>query len=207
MVPVSDARGRFVVLVGPDGVGKTSVARALLTHYRGPAAYFHFLPPLDGQWQAPPGPTSVPPPKGRGRGSAMLGWIRIVRNAVRCWLGYVNSVRPALKRGLLVVGDRWMYGYVVQPDAMKFHGPDRLARAVLRLLPRPHLIVNLTAPPYVIRERKQELTLSQIEQELLAWSSLRMPNVKTLDATRSPQDIAVEILVMLASIEHTGRAT
>ena len=137
----------------------------------------------------------------------MLGWIRIVRNAVRCWLGYVNSVRPALKRGLLVVGDRWMYGYVVQPEAMKFHGPDLFARAVMRVLPRPHLIVNLTAPPYVIRERKQELTLTQIEQELLAWSSLRMPNVKTLDATRSPQDIALEILVTLASIGHTVRAT
>ena len=137
----------------------------------------------------------------------MLGWIRLLRNAVRCWLGYLKSVRPALKRGLLIVGDRWMYGYVIQPEALKFHGPDRLARAVLRLLPRPHLIVNLTAPPYVIRERKQELTLSQIERELLAWSSLRMPNVKTVDATRSPQDIALEILMMLASIEHTGRAT
>ena len=83
-----------------------------------------------------------------------------------------------------------MYGYVVQPDALKFHGPDFLARAVMRLLPRPHLIVNLTAPPHVIRERKQELTVSQIEQELLAWSSLRVPNFKTLDATRPPQDIA-----------------
>ena len=203
MSPVSDAPGRFVVLVGPDGVGKTSVARALLAHHQGPAAYFHFLPPLDGRWPAAPGPTSVSPPKARGGGSAMLGWIRLVRNAVRCWLGYVKSVRPALKRSFLVVGDRWMYGYIVQPDAMKFHGPDLLARAVLRLLPRPHLIVNLTAPPYVIRERKQELTLSQIEQELLAWSSLRMPNVKTLDATRSPQDIAIEILVALASAGRT----
>jgi len=135
----------------------------------------------------------------------MLGWIRLVRNTVRCWLGYVKSVRPALKRSSLVVGDRWMYGYLVQPEAMKFHGPDRLARAVLRLLPRPHLIVNLSAPPYVIRQRKQELTLSQIEQELLAWSSLRMPNVKTLDATRSPEDIAVEILVALASGGRTDR--
>jgi len=96
-----------------------------------------------------------------------------------------------------------MYGYVVQPDAVKFHGPDLLARAVLRLLPRPHLIVNLTAPPYVIRERKQELTLSQIEQELRAWSSLRMANVKTLDATRPPRDIALEILVALASAGRT----
>jgi len=103
----------------------------------------------------------------------------------------------------LIVGDRWMYGYVVQPEAMKFHGPDLFARAVMRVLPRPHLIVNLTAPPYVIRERKQELTLSQIEQELLAWSSLRMPNVKTLDATRSPQDLAIEILDALASAGRT----
>jgi len=131
----------------------------------------------------------------------MLGWIRLVRNAVRCWLGYVKSVRPALKRGLLIVGDRWMYGYVIQPDALKFYGPDQLARAVLRMLPRPHLIVNLTAPPSVIRERKQELTVAQIEQELLAWSSLRMPNVQTVDATRSPQDIALEILVMLRGYE------
>jgi thymidylate kinase len=133
----------------------------------------------------------------------MLGWIRLVRNAIRCWAGYLKSVRPALKRGLLIVGDRWMYGYIVQPDAMKFHGPDRLARAVLRLLPRPDLIVNLTAPPNVIRARKQELTLSQIEQELVAWTSLRMPNLKTLDATRSPQDIALEILVALASAGRT----
>ena len=202
MSRVSDAPGRFVVLVGPDGVGKTSVARALLAHYRGPAAYFHFLPPLDGRWPAAPDPISVAPPKASGGGSAMLGWIRLVRNAVRCWLAYLKSVRPALKRGLLIVGDRWMYGYIVQPEAMKFHGPELLARAVLRLLPRPHLIVNLAAPPYVIRGRKQELTLSQIEQELLAWSSLRGPNFKTLDATRSPQDIAIEILAALAP---TGR--
>jgi hypothetical protein len=76
-----------------------------------------------------------------------------------------------------------------------------LARAVLHLLPRPHLIVNLAAPPHVIRERKQELTLTQIEQELLAWSSLDMANVKTLDATRRPREIASDILVALTSAQ------
>ena len=135
----------------------------------------------------------------------MLGWIRLLRNVVRCWAGYLNSVRPALKRSFLVVGDRWMFGYLIQPDAMKFHGPNLLARAALRVLPRPHLIVNLTAPPEIIRERKQELTLSQIEQELRAWSSLRVPNVKTLDATRPPQEIALEILAALAPIGRTDR--
>jgi thymidylate kinase len=187
--------GRFIILVGPDGVGKTTVARALMERHGGPAAYFHFLPPLKGALaRAPdPGPSS-PPPKARASGSPVLGWMRLLRNALRCWAGYLNTVRPALNRGWLVIGDRWMYGYLVQPDALKFRGPEVLARAVIRLLPRPDLIVNLSAPSHLIRSRKQELTVSQIERELAAWSSLPVPNVRTLDGSRSAQTIAADIL-------------
>ena len=198
MALASHACGRFVVLVGPDGVGKTAVARALLAQHRGPAAYFHFLPPLRGPLLRSLGPAPPPPPKAAGSGWRVLGWIRLLRNAARCWLGYFRTVRPALKQSWLVIGDRWLYGYVAQPHPLKFHGPASLARAVMRLLPRPHLVVNLSAPPHVIRERKQELTVSQIEQELLAWSSLPAPNVQTFDATWLPNDIASEILAALA---------
>ena len=91
-----------------------------------------------------------------------------------------------------------MYGYLVQPAALRFQGPDKLARAVLSLLPRPHLVVNLTAPADVIRSRKQELPLKEIEQELVAWSSLGMANLRTFDATLLPHEIASQILVALA---------
>jgi len=96
-----------------------------------------------------------------------------------------------------------MYGYLVQPDSLKFRGPRLLARAVLRLLPSPHLIVNLSASPNLIRARKQELTICQIEQELLAWSSLGLPNLQTFDAARAPQDIASAIL---GALDATGRS-
>ncbi len=187
--------GRFVILVGPDGVGKTTVARAIIDQHAGPTAYFHFLPPVWGPMSSTPEPNPPPPPpKARAGGSRVLGWIRLLRNAFRCWMGYLRTIRPALKRNCLVVGDRWMYGYLVQPDALRFRGPERLARAVVRLLPRPDLIVNLSAPSQLIGMRKQELTASQIEQELLTWSSLGVPNMQTLDASRPPQALAREIL-------------
>ena len=199
---VASAGGRLVILVGPDGVGKTTVARAMIDQYEGSAAYFHFLPPILGAMsRAPDSHPPPPPPKARG-GSLLLGWLRLLRNAVRCWLGYLHTIRPALKRNCLVVGDRWMYGYLVQPDALRFCGPERLARAVVRLLPRPDLIVNLSAPSQVIGMRKEELTPSQIEQELLAWSSLRVPNMQTFDASRPPQAIAREILGYVSNCDR-----
>jgi thymidylate kinase len=207
MSPASTASGRFVVLVGPDGVGKTTVARALLAHHHGPAAYFHFLPPVRGPLAGAPGHMMSVPPKAAPGGWRVLGWMRLIRNGARCWIGYLNAVRPALQRRWLVVGDRWMYGYLVQPDALRFRGPDALARLAMRLLPRPHLVVNLAAPPHVIRARKQELSVSQIERELLAWSSMRLSNVRTFDATRMPDEIASEILAALAPHNVTDAAS
>ena len=109
---VSKAPGRFVVLVGPDGVGKTSVARALLAQHEGQAAYFHFLPPLRGPLLRSLGPAPAPPPKALPGGWPVLGWLRLLRNVVRCWMGYLATVRPALQRRWLIIGDRWMFGYV-----------------------------------------------------------------------------------------------
>lgn len=187
-------RGCFVVLVGPDGAGKTTVARALQSRSHGSFGYFHFLPPPRGSLQSMVQSSSAPPPKRTGGGPRVLGWLRLVRNAARCWLGYLSSVRPAVSRGRLVLGDRWLFGYLVQPAALRFHGPPRLARAVIRLLPRPDLVVNLSAPASVIRQRKQELPLAEIERELRDWAALPVAGLMTVDATRPPADIAEEIL-------------
>jgi hypothetical protein len=42
---------------------------------------------------------------------------------------------------------------------MKFHGPDLLRARGPAFVAASTLIVNLAAPPHVIRGRKQELTL------------------------------------------------
>ena len=189
----------FVVVVGPDGVGKTAVARALSEQYHCRTAYFHLRPPIGDELPTGPPATSVPPPdKGSPHGSMLLGWIRLARNVVRFWAGYLSSVRPALRQGTMVIADRWAFGYVVQPHALKFYGPRALACWAIRALPRPDLVINLTAPPEVVRARKQELTLDQIRKELSEWLTLPDPTLRTFEALESPDTIAKRVLQTLA---------
>lgn len=191
-------RGALVILVGPDGVGKTTIARALGAAYRGPSGYFHFVPSIVAPLSAEP-PVNAAPHTGKGRpdGSRLLGCLRLVRNVARFWLAYVIRVRPAMAKGMLVIGDRGMFGYLVQPHALKFHGPASFARRMLRLLPPPALVVNLAAPPHVVRARKQELTLEQIARELRDWRELPATRLVTFDATATPAEIARRVMLEL----------
>jgi thymidylate kinase len=189
--------GAFVIIVGPDGVGKTTVAARLMGDYPGPASYFHFVPPVLGPLDERPEAAAPHRGKGAPGGSRVLGWIRALRNFARYWLAYVLRVRPAVRRGALVVGDRGAYGYLVQPHALKFYGPARFAEALLRALPAPDLVVNLSAPADVIHRRKQELSPGEIRRELEAWAALPTPRLRTFDATEPPGAIARRILEVL----------
>jgi hypothetical protein len=192
-------RGAFVVVVGPDGAGKTTVARALVAAFPGETGYFHFAPPVLGPLAAAPSDVSgVCVHKGGPGGSVLLGWVRLARNFVRFWLGYLRTVRPAVRRGALVVGDRWAYGYLVQPHALKYFGPPALAALALRWLPRPDLVVNLAAPAAVVHARQQVLPVARLADELAAWAGLRAARLRTFDATAAPDELAHAVLAAIA---------
>lgn len=123
-----------------------------------------------------------------------MGWVRLLKHVVICWLGHWVTVRPAVRAGALVVADRWTYGYLVQPAALRYWGPAWLVALSLRLLPTPNLVVNLTAPAEVISSRKQELSEAVIETELSSWSALPVPNLLTLSSESEPTTIARDIL-------------
>jgi hypothetical protein len=191
--------GAFVVMVGPDGVGKTTVARELIAAYEGSARYFHFRPAVFSELSTePPLHQAAPPDKGPSGGSRVLGWIRLLRSYAYFWLGHLARVRPAVRRGELVVGDRWAYGYLVQPRAMKYFGPRWLAEWAIRALPRPDLVANLRAPAAVVHTRKQELTLGEIDTELDHWLRLPVRDLASFTNLDDPAQAARQILVALS---------
>lgn len=193
--------GRFVVVVGPDGVGKTTVARALLEQHDGPTGYVYFRPPLTGSLPAQP-PTG-PRPRGNKNPPAQLavvGWLRLIKNVVWFWLGYRSTVRPLLDAGGLVVGDRWGYGYVIQSGPLRFYGPAWLARLGVRALPQPDLVVNLSAPPDVVVARKDELTAAEVAAELEVCRHLPVRRLETFDATSSAAEVARQVIERLSRL-------
>jgi hypothetical protein len=187
--------GLFVVIVGPDGIGKTTVARALVERFQGPTAYFHFTPPIGHALDTRPPDDEVHfPRRTEPRGSYVLGCLRLGRSVVRAWIGHACRVRPALDKGTLVVADRWLYGYVGDPLPLRFFGPRRLGELALRMLPAPDLVVVLWSDARRVYERKQEMSLAEIERGLESWAELPVARKRLFDASEPAALIAQRIL-------------
>lgn len=197
-MPPERNKGCFVVLIGPDGVGKTSLARALHNRFSGDFRYFHFRPTLRAQSIGEPASGGRPLSADRPR--MITGWFRLGVNFIRFWLGYLLVVRPIRRRGGLVVGDRWAFGYILDPNSVRYAGPRWLAALALLALPRPDLICALVAPASVIHARKPELEVAEIDRQLFEMK--RMPlEVVPIDASIGPPELAAQILNLCFSPE------
>lgn len=189
--------GAFIALVGPDGVGKTSVAAELISRAGG--RYFHFRPPLRRRW-GPPTPgefTIAVPPSHTGR---LFSVLRMAKAFLLFWFGYLRSVRPEVKVGRLVVADRWAYGYLVHPAKLGIFDAPILARMMLRALPQPDMVFALVADPLTIHSRKQELSLQEATKEADAWASLPISQLARVEADGSIASIVDTIQDQLDQI-------
>ncbi|HEC05352.1 MAG TPA: hypothetical protein ENJ12_00740, partial [Thiolapillus brandeum] len=108
-------RGKFIVLVGPDGTGKTTVAQAIREmqgdRYAG-IHCFHWRPgllPVPGRrtTAADTGQAGAPPRDFKY--GTMLSLLRFFYYLTDFVLGYWLEIRPRLRRGELVIGERWYY--------------------------------------------------------------------------------------------------
>jgi thymidylate kinase len=215
-------RAFTVAIIGPDGAGKTSVARRIERTLAHPAKYIYMgvnagasnvvlptswlahaihrargAPPAGG----PPALDRRPRPQGAGR--------RAMRS-LRSMLGLGNRLLDEgyrqcvvwyhLARGRIVLFDRHFYfdyyAHDIAPGSRDRSVSQRLHGLFLeRVYPKPDLVVLLDAPPEILWARKQEGAFEAVVRRREEYLHMEpaFEDFVVVDATRPQDDVVRQV--------------
>jgi len=184
--------GVFVAILGPDGVGKSTLVGQLVDGLRpGFRRYrvFHWRPEslFPQQDRA-----AVTDPHRHSQRPLSLSVLVLLALLLDFLLGYWFVIRPLLARSGLVVFDRYYDDLLVDSKRYRYGGPRWLAEFVGRLIPKPDLILILDAPEQVTLSRKQEVPLEELRRQrnsYLQWPK-RCSAACVIDAADAPLSVA-----------------
>jgi thymidylate kinase len=205
--PVDGTRGGVLMIVGPDGTGKTTLSNALAEHLRkqGPVRVlanrkgvesFALLPR-----RAPRGPTTMPhrdPPH-----PPLLSFAKVLYWLVDVHLAWLVKIRPSLTRGEWVIVERGWWDMAVDPLRYRLRVSPRLGRFLARLMPRPTLLVALEASPEGITARKAQLPIPELSRQMRAWHELVPPGQRRLylDTSAPVEDLVRTVSRAIGNVE------
>jgi thymidylate kinase len=159
----SPKNGVFIVFLGCDGTGKSSVIQCLNQDYFTggrslfPIKYFHWRPVSRKKG----GELSSQDALDQKPYSYALSIIKAIYLLCVFWTGFLFFLLRPLHRGFILLGDRYFYDILVDPARYRYGGPAWLVSIFSRYVPRPDIVILLDAPPEVIVARKNEATLTE----------------------------------------------
>jgi len=188
--------GFWVVVLGPDGVGKTSVLDRigdnLVPAFRRKAP-FHLRPHLGRGKAALSSP--VTDPHGACPRGGLLSTAKLFYFLFDYVFGYALQLRPQLVRSTLVLFDRYFHDLLADPRRYRYGGAIWLARLVGRWVPKPDLWVLLDAPGEIVVARKGEVSLVEATRQRQAYRDVLAPfqNVARVDASQPLEAVVREV--------------
>jgi O-antigen/teichoic acid export membrane protein/thymidylate kinase len=206
--------GMFIVILGPDGAGKSTLTQRIL-ELLGPL----FASDKVLQWRPQflkPRPRYFPgfnPPHTKPPHGLIESVARVFAVLLDYWVAYPTVIRPLLARVALVIYDRDFHDLLVDRLRYRYGGPDWLPGLAAKLLPRPGtLYLTLDADPDVIQRRKNEVAPDELRRQLGAYRDLagRLPSstlIRTdegLEASTSAATRAV-LTYMASRFAHRQR--
>lgn len=196
--------GFSVAFLGPDGSGKSTLIQALRERL-GPVFHgvsvLYWRPrllPTPGQlkfWNPTAEKTENPNPHGVVPHGRAVSLIRMAYFGMDYVLGYPAVVMPKMVRKHLVIFDRFLHDVRVDPRRYRMQLPAGALALLEKVAPKPDLIFVLQGTPEVLRQRKEELSLSEIGRQLGELRELAKagPRFIPVDVDRDIEAIVDEI--------------
>jgi thymidylate kinase len=183
-----------IVILGPDGAGKTSVIQGLIEQLNRAGhvtTMRHLKPFLIGQRRGEEGINVNP--HGKPPRSSLFSLAKIVVWLMEEW--YANLFQDNNKA--LLICDRYYHDLLVDTKRYRYGGPLWAAKLVGRLIPQPALWVLLDAPVEVLQARKQEVPLEETARQRQAYLAFvrDQANHVNIDASQSLDKV-------IADVEH-----
>jgi thymidylate kinase len=206
--------GLFVVLIGPDGSGKSTISaglqKCLSPLFQGSTcfhAHFKNLPRLRdlarllGFKVAPEAPENQPVPAKSSQDGHRMGrlhsLIMLLYHTLGYLLGYPLIIRSR-GQGELIIFDRYFYDYLIQSSLSL---PHWFLTLMMRLVPNPDMVVYLKNSPDVILSRKPELTRQELERQgaLCARLITRLPQGQVVETTGTAEETTAKVTKILVA--------
>ena len=171
--------GLFVVFLGPDGAGKSTIATTTLqsiSHGFRRTKHFHWRPGLLPRPRKKNGKSrdnddsDLPSLKSKyGPGMSL---VRFLYYYVDFVIGYWVKIYPVKIATGLIFGERYYFDILVHPERYGFDLPVWFLRGLMVFVPKPDLTILLGCDPEVIVERKAELPIDEVDRQLTAYRQL-----------------------------------
>jgi thymidylate kinase len=173
--------GLFLIILGPDGVGKSTLARQIsdsLTPLFKQSGIFHWRPGVirHSTSDKPLGqPHSLP---ARGVVSSLLYLLMFYLDY---WLGYLGVERKILAAPGLIIFDRYLHDVMVDPFRYRYGGPSWVCRLLCSVVPpKDMLTLVLDAHEDIVFSRKKDLSLDQLRDQRLRYVNFAQSSKDTV---------------------------
>ena len=203
------SKGCFIVLIGPDGCGKSTVTSGLIKIAEDlfeDIWHFHWrpklLPKLRSNKNSENNIQKDTAPPSTSKYGSIISTIRYLYYWADFILGYWFIIYPKKIKSSLIIGERYFPDILVHPERYGFNVPRWLMRASSILVPQPDIIFLLTGDPDEIHARKQELTVEQIGNQLAHYAD-ELTNWKThalIDTSSGANHVIDEIISHIKNI-------